>query len=97
MKAKDYFNKYGERLADPEKCDAALGELVNDFLDETKQILEKRKNTYGNLSHKACMAIINEMNDKWNALAGMIPNMLMRNGWRNYFMKQLSRAKGEQE
>lgn len=90
MKAKDYYKKYGERLADPETSNEALWELMKDMASEQEEIIKKRTNNSGTLSNKACMAILNEMNDKWNAIAGMFPTeVLRRNGWKNYFMKCL--------
>lgn len=86
MKAKKYFQKYGERLQNPETVDAALNDLVGDFLDETKAMIEQRKNNLGTLSDKACTAILEEMNNKWNALASRLPNVLLRNGFKNFFM-----------
>lgn len=92
MKAKDYYKKYGERLADPDTSTAALGALLKDFASECKELMDKR----GVKSDKACMAILNEMNDKWNALAGMFTTeVLRRNGWKIYFMMCLDEGKGE--
>ena len=86
MKAKEYFQKYGERLQNPETSVDALNDLIGDFLDETKALIEQRKNNRGTLLDKACTAILDEMNNKWNALASMLPNVLLRNGFKNYFM-----------
>lgn len=92
MKAKDYYKKYGERLADPETTNAAIVELIREFARESGELMDKRDVK----SDKACMAVLNEMNDKWNALARMFPTeVLRRNGWRDYFMKCLSEAEGE--
>ena len=82
MKAKEYFQKYGERLQNPETSDVALNDLVKDLLDETKMLMDQR----GVRTDKACMAVLNEMNDKWN-LVNMFPvEVLKRNGLRAYFM-----------
>ena len=83
MKAKDYFDKYGERLKDPSTTNKALFELMRDFAVESEELMDKRRVGSG----RANFAILNEMNNKWNALANMFdPPVLMRNGWRDYIM-----------
>ena len=94
MKAKEYFQKYGERLQNPETSVSATNELIKDFLAETNALFEQRKNKRGSLSDKACIAILEEMNNKWNALASMFPvEILRRNGFKNYFMLNLEKEK----
>lgn len=83
MKAKDYYKKYAERLLSPDTSITAVRELIADFAKETKMLMDQR----GVKTDKACMAVLNEMNDKWNALANMFPvEVLKRNGYREYFM-----------
>ena len=93
MKAKEYFKKYGEQLQNPETSDAAIHDLIKDFLGETQTLLEQRKNKRGSLPDKACIAVIEEMNNKWNDLASMLPNVLLRNGFKNYFMSFIKGGK----
>ena len=99
MKAKDYYEKYAERLLSPDTSITAVRELMVDFAIETQALLDSRKNKAGTLSDQACKAVLKEMNDKWNALANMFPvEVLKRNGWREYFMVLLSKAnKGGEE
>lgn len=90
MKAKDYFEKYGERLvsADQEVHMQATKELLLDLLDETDELFKKRKP----MTEKATNAIINEVNDKWNALCDMLnPPVLKRNGWKTWFVAEVIR------
>lgn len=94
MKAKDYYQKYSERLLNPESSTTAITELIKDFAAETKQLMDNRKAR----TDKACTAIINEMNDKWNAIARMFPvEVLKYNGWRNYFWACLNAAEQEKK
>lgn len=89
MKAKDYYKKYADRLLSPDSSVTAITELVKDFAAETKQIMDSR----GARTDRACVAIINEMNDKWNALARMLPvEVLKHNGWREYFWTCIAAA-----
>lgn len=92
MKAKDYYKKYADRLIDPESSITAITELIRDFANETGQLMDCR----GVKTDRACEAIINEMNDKWNALARMFPvEVLKQNGWRDYFWTCLNAAQKE--
>lgn len=92
MKAKDYYHKYSDRLLNPESSITAVTELIKDFAAETGQLMENRNVR----TDKACEAIINEMNDKWNALARMFPvEVLKYNGWREYFWTCLNAAQKE--
>ena len=92
MKAKDYYKKYADRLLSPEESVTAVTELIKDFAAETKQLMDSR----GAKTDRACEAIINEMNDKWNALARMFPvEVLKYNGWRDYFWTCLNNAQKE--
>ena len=94
MKAKDYYQKYSERLLNPDSCTTAITELIKDFAAETAQIMDKRKAR----TNKACVSIINEMNDKWNALARMFPvEVLKYNGWRDYFWDCLNAYQEEKK
>ena len=88
MKAKDYYAKYAERLRDPATTDSAIAELVRDFAEETKQLMESR----GVKTVRAVESITNEMNAKWNKLADMLP-VLKHNGWKTYFTACLSAAR----
>lgn len=92
MKAKDYYKKYADRLLSPDSTVTAITELIKDFAAETGQLMDSR----GVKTDRACEAIINEMNDKWNALARMFPvEVLKHNGWREYFWTCLNAAQKE--
>ena len=86
MKAKEYYKKYGERLMDPKESSAALIELFKDFAWEYKEITERRKVS----SSKSILAVLDELNDKWNALAAMFPfEVLKRNGYKDWWLDRL--------
>lgn len=90
MKAKEYYAKYGERLMNPKTEDDALVELLADFVEETRILVEKRKASH----NKSVLAIIDEMNAKWNALCEMFPvQTLIRNGYQAYWYKKLGITK----
>lgn len=82
MKAKDYFKKYEARLVNDETAHEAACALVQEFARECGEMMKARNAK----SDKAVNAIIEELNNKWNALAGMFDReVLKRNGWRDYF------------
>ena len=75
MKAKEYFKRYGERLQNLETLDAAITDLAKDFLKETEFLIEQRKNNLAAI-------ILEEQNNKWNALASMLPDVLSQDGFK---------------
>lgn len=90
MKAKDYYAKYGEQLvsADEKEREAAILAVMRCFADESKALMDARKPR----TEKACMAIVEEINGRWNALCEMLPvPVLKRNGWKNFFLSQLAK------
>lgn len=90
MKAKDYYAKYGEQLvsADEKEREAAILAVMKSFADESKALMDARKPR----TEKAILAIVEEINGRWNALCEMLPvPVLRRNGWKNYFMSQLAK------
>lgn len=90
MKAKEYYAKYGEKLMHPETEDEALSDLMSDFVNETKTLIDQRKASHD----KSVLAIIDEMNKKWNALCEMFPvPTLIRNGYQTYWYKKLGITK----
>ena len=90
MKAKEYYAKYGERLMNPDKQDEALTEFFMEFLEETDRVVEQRKAR----TNKALLAVIDEFNNKWNALCEMFPTtVLIRNGYQAYWYDKLGLIK----
>lgn len=93
MKAKDYYAKYGERLMYPETPEAAnkaLSDLIIEFAKEQAAIIEQRNIT----NAKSILAVIDEMNDKWNALCARFPTeVLRRNGYRDLMYMKLGITK----
>lgn len=92
MKAKEYYAKYGERLMNPETDKEALADLLTDFVDETTKIIKQRKVS----TNKAVLAVIDELNNKWNALCEMFPTpTLIRNAYLTFWYPKLGITKEE--
>ena len=90
MKAKDYYAKYGEQLMKPETADEALSSLLRDFVFECHDTMKLRKVN----NDKSALAIVDEMNNKWNALCEMFPTkVLVRNGFRAFMYEKLGVSK----
>lgn len=88
MKAKDYYAKYGERLMNCEGSEykEAFHELVREFIDEMNSVVKQRKVR----TEKAYLAVIDEFNNKWNALCEMFPTPIFnRNGYKTYCYEML--------
>lgn len=86
MKAKEYFEKYGTRLADPKESTNAAIEMFMEMADEVTKIAEQRHAK----TDRAVISIIHEINDRWNAVASMIEktpsvNVLIRNGFLKFW------------
>lgn len=94
MKAKDYYAKYGERLMNPKTSDEALDDIFADFNEEVTALMEQRKAN----SDKSVLAILDEMNKKWNALAEMFPvPTLIRNGYLAVWYGKLGITKEDED
>ncbi len=90
MKAKEYYAKYGEQLMNPETENEALANLLSDLVHEAKTLMEQRKVR----TDKSTLAIIDELNNKWNAISAMFPvPTLVRNGYLTYWYKKLGITK----
>ena len=86
MKAKDYYNKYKDRLTDAEEATKAIQELIMEFIQETKELLNKRNVR----SDRGVMAVVNEQNNKWNALCSYFdPPVIKRNSYQIIVLKTL--------
>ena len=92
MKAKEYYAKYAELLMNPETDREALADLLIDFCKETDEVMKLRKAT----TNKSVLAVIDEFNNKWNALCDMFPTpTLKRNGYQAYWYPRLGITKEE--
>lgn len=90
MKAKEYYAKYGEQLMDPKTDKEALANLMTDLVEEAHNLIKQRKVR----SDKATLGIIDELNNKWNALCDMFPTpTLVRNAYQTYWYKELGITK----
>ena len=92
MKAKEYFAKYGESVY-REALDGKfeIGQtLFIEFASEFKAISEQRNVR----SNRAAVAVIKELNEKWNSLAAMFEKkygveVIKRNAVLNYYMEKI--------
>ena len=94
MKAKEYFDKYEEKIRAAASDDRALyfisKSLLIEFHNELSDMIKKR----GITTDDGAVGAILEMNTKWNALGRRIEEkigipMLKRNGFRNIMVRQL--------
>jgi hypothetical protein len=99
MKAKDYFEKYEPRfiadlVPDGEDFEEALLKAISDLVvemnSEIKYVMEKRHCE----TPKAAVAVIREMNDKWNAIHHMFEKKygsapFKRDGLKMYWLKEM--------
>lgn len=85
MKAKDYYEQYGEAVLSEsyhdDKCDE-LSKLVIAFMREMKEIIDERRIK----TDRGTVAVIKEQNEKWNALSAIFEKKhgvtpLKRNGF----------------
>ncbi len=97
MKAKEYFAEYGEKMKglriasdNDTEWQKMMCQLLQDFMDEQSELIKSRKV----VKEKAMVAIIEEMNDKWNKLhdifimqQGACP--FIYNGWRLFMIAKL--------
>lgn len=94
MKAKEYFEKYEEKIRTAASDDRALylisRSMLLEFREELRGMIEKR----GITTNDGAVGAILEMNTKWNALGRRIEEkigipMLKKNGFRNVMVRQL--------
>ena len=96
MKAKDYFEKYREPLyqaADKE----ARGKIVTEIFIEMSAEGSQLGKTRNIQRQEALIAIIEEMNGKWNALVRLVEKefgagVLVRDMFRKVWAEQLKEA-----
>ena len=96
MKAKDYFDKYGEaiqREAMDCNTETALAMFV-EFCKEVNDITAQRHVK----TDRAAIAVIKEVNQKWNKLANLFEAdcgcvLLKRNALLDYFVENIPEIK----
>lgn len=93
MKAIQYFEQYKTRLmsSDKKESNSTIEELFLKYSDEVIEIAKKRRV----ISDKSFLAIINEQNQKWNALCRLLEreyqvSVLKKDGFKNFWLKKLS-------
>ena len=89
MKAKEYFEKYKGKIDsdDIELSRRAFKELILEFHAELKEIAKKRNidlKSHSRKSNLSFMALLNELNQKWNALCRFFPGVLIPDGYRTF-------------
>ncbi len=92
MKAKEYFTKYGESVY-REALDGKfeIGQTLFIELASEFKTISKQRNVKSN---RAAVAVIKELNEKWNSLAAMFEKkygveVLKRNAVLNYYMEKI--------
>ena len=92
MRAKEYFEKYKVSLMSSEWSDSssAAKDLLVEMSEEINCIAKQRKAT----TDKAFLSIINEMNQRWNAVCNLLRraygySVLADNGFRAFWYKKL--------
>ena len=95
MKAKQYFEKYGESIWKEAHdhdihTDGPIAKMFIEFSSEMKEIINRRNVKTDN----AAMAIISEQNQKWNAVVNMFVKQhgispISRDGFAKGFKQQL--------
>lgn len=91
MKAKEYYEQIIAK--NPQTADEmanAVGEVVEGLHQEAKDMIKQRKIKRGD----ALRAVIRELNDKWNAIAGLFEKKqgvspIRRNAFWNEWLKQI--------
>ena len=96
MKAKEYFEKYGESVwVDAHTSDTSIdcptNRLFMDFVTETQEIIDKRKVRFD----RGTMSVIEEQNTKWNALVNLFikkygATPIARDGFKTVIMKEIA-------
>ena len=93
MKAVDYVNKYGEDLtgSDEAKRDEAARALLNDLMNELKEIMKAR-----NISKDSgAISVIKELNQKWNAINRKLSiPVLNEDGFKKIWLVQMPELEG---
>ena len=92
MKAMEYFAKYGESVY-REALDGKfeIGQALFIELASEFKTISKQRNVKSN---RAAVAVIKELNEKWNSLAAMFEKkygveVLKRNAVLNYYMEKI--------
>ena len=86
MKASDYFEKYKERITTQD----GVSDLFIEMSKEVGEIAKERKA----LTDSASRAIVQEINQKWNALCRMFEKeygrpVLKRNGFLDFWKSKI--------
>jgi hypothetical protein len=92
MKAKQYFEKYGELIMDNHKNGSIhyIKKLLADMSVEARTLCEKRNAQ----CDSAAVATFKEMNQRWNTLCSMFEKRygsspIKRNGFMEYWKKAM--------
>lgn len=92
MKAKECYAKYGEQLKDKDARVEAMHSMTDDLVDEFADLVKKR----GVKTDRGVMACINEINNKWNAIAACFnPPVIRRNAFQDRMFAVLGMTKEE--
>ena len=92
MKAKEYYAKYKDRIvaADDKESLQGMCDMLYELCMESKAIVTKR----GVRTDCGCVAVLREMNDKYNAVCRMFEaeygaSPIKKDGFMTYWRRQL--------
>lgn len=87
MKAKEYIEKYrsGIESFEYETRRTAAFDLIKEMSQEATELMAKR----GVLRESAIVAVMKEMNDKWNAIVKEFPDVLQKDGFKRLWLHRM--------
>lgn len=101
MKAKEYFEKYGEGIMEEARSpeivtDGPMAKMYISFHIEARDMIKQRNVKTDN----GLFGIVREMNDKWNAVANLFikkygVSPIKRDGFKIGWMQQLNLSEEE--
>lgn len=87
MKAKEYVAQYAEEFnsCDKQRCSAAANDIFGKFQDEAGELFKIRHvKTDG-----AAVAVLKELNTKWNVIANSFPRVLKRDVIKIFYTREV--------
>lgn len=89
MKAKEYFDKYEEKILHGDT--QQIYELFMEMVQESKKIMHERHCK----TDSAVVGVVREMNDRWNSIVGMFEKKydglspIKRDGYKNFWVNEI--------
>ena len=94
MRAIAYYAKYSEGLLNAETGKETATNMIGEFLDEMKELIETRHIK----TDRGAVGCVRELNEKWNAIVAIFEKRngaspLIRNGFRAFMEEQIPALK----